>query len=135
MEINKFPQILIINLKRFRYESNSLAKVRTRRNDAGGKDSVSSFIGEKNEALVDFKISNLDLTKYSKDHTPVSYDLYAICNHLGTISAGHYTAVCKHPVSNRWIEFDDKIVRTFPEREALVTANAYLLFYRKREIK
>lgn len=26
---------------------------------------------------------------------PVLYDLYAVCNHSGTVNMGHYTAVCR----------------------------------------
>jgi hypothetical protein len=35
------------------------------------------------------------------------YDLYAVSNHYGGLRSGHYTAVCKNPVVERWFKFDD----------------------------
>lgn len=34
------------------------------------------------------------------------YNLYAVSNHYGDVSGGHYTAFCKAP-SGQWLEFDD----------------------------
>lgn len=36
---------------------------------------------------------------------PVLYDLYAICNHVGTVNMGHYTACCLD--ENGWCLYND----------------------------
>jgi ubiquitin C-terminal hydrolase len=132
MEINKFPQILAINLKRFRYDNlGNFGRVRvSRRNDFGAYNG-SSFSGEKNECFVEFSIHNLDLTKYNKGNK-LSYELFAVCNHSGKLDSGHYTAICRHPTSKKWIEYDDKIIRVDKSVESIVTQDAYMLFYRKK---
>lgn len=59
------------------------------------------------------------------------YDLYAVCNHLGNMSGGHYTAFCKNPVDGQWSLFDDTYVEQVKEEEVSTRA-AYLLFYARR---
>ena len=67
------PDILIITLKRF------------------------SDHKRKNQCLVDFPLENLDLSKYvvGYDASSYKYDLYGICNHMGGLMGGHYTACIK----------------------------------------
>lgn len=36
---------------------------------------------------------------------PVLYDLYAICNHIGTVNMGHYTAACRE--EEGWCYYND----------------------------
>jgi len=37
------------------------------------------------------------------------YDLYAISNHSGTLSGGHYTAYCRHPQKTQnWHLYNDR---------------------------
>ena len=61
------------------------------------------------------------------------YDLYAVCNHLGNMSGGHYTAFCKNPVDGQWNVFDDTYVEQISE-EGVTTRAAYLLFYARRNV-
>lgn len=35
------------------------------------------------------------------------YDLYAVSNHFGSLSGGHYTAFCQNAINKKWYEFDD----------------------------
>jgi ubiquitin C-terminal hydrolase len=134
MEINKFPHILAIHLKRFRLESlGNFGRVRvSRRNDLGSINQI-NFSGEKNESLVEFPLNTLDLSKYCNKSTNIVYELFAVCNHTGTMHSGHYTAVCKHPISKKWVEFDDKIIRNEKSPDTIVSSNAYMLFYRKKQ--
>ena len=37
----------------------------------------------------------------------ICYDLYAIINHYGTMSSGHYTADIKHFASGLWFSISD----------------------------
>ena len=72
----------------------------------------------------------------SSDGSPNSdqmYDLYAVCNHMGTMTRGHYTAFCRNPADGHWYVFDDNHVQSIPE-EQLVTAGAYLLFYVRQSL-
>ena len=61
------------------------------------------------------------------------YDLYAVCNHTGGMTGGHYTAYCKNPVDSTWYLFDDMRVERISERQ-IVTKAAYLLFYARRNV-
>lgn len=61
------------------------------------------------------------------------YDLYAVCNHTGGMTGGHYTAYCKNPVDASWYLFDDMRVEKISERQ-IVTKAAYLLFYARRNV-
>jgi len=38
----------------------------------------------------------------------VAYDLYAVSNHSGTPSGGHYTAAAKNPYTGQWHYFNDQ---------------------------
>lgn len=50
----------------------------------------------------------LNLTEYaSEGNNKVTYDLYGVSNHSGGVHSGHYTAICKHPYSGEWHEFND----------------------------
>jgi len=105
-----FPKILVIVLKRF---------------SADGQ--------HKNASPIDFPIHNLDLSSYVRGYQPQSYiyDLYGICNHLGGTSGGHYTSFVK-TAANVWIHFDDERTEVIENETALITPNAYCLFYRKK---
>ena len=61
------------------------------------------------------------------------YDLYAVCNHTGGMSGGHYTAYCKNPVDGTWFLFDDMRVEKINENQ-IITKAAYLLFYARRNV-
>ena len=65
--------------------------------------------------------------------TDNTYDLYAVCNHVGTMTRGHYTACCRNPADGHWYLFDDNHVQPATE-EQLVTAGAYLLFYVRQSL-
>ena len=73
---------------------------------------------------IDIKIDISQTLRLNKNN----YDLYGICNHIGSSSGGHYTAFCKN--NNSWYKFNDNIV-TKISYESLVSGNNYCLFYRK----
>lgn len=110
IEVWKTPPILIIQLKRFK-----------------NNRKVMSFI--------DFPINNFDLHKIvlNKDHGCTKYDLFAVCNHYGSLAYGHYTAFAKNYLSEKWYCFDDSQVMEIDERE-IVSSNAYVLFYRRKDL-
>ena len=116
IEIYKAPNILIVQLKRFKIKSTNTI--------------MGMLKNGKNESRIDYPIHGLDLKNYvvGEDSSQI-YDLIAISQHFGNMSSGHYTALCKN--QNKWYEFDDESVNNCPENK-VVNSSAYLLFYRKR---
>ena len=111
--ILKCPKILIINLKRFTFNNNN-------------------FLNRKKSNLISFPVDNFDMTKYTfqQKSEDCQYKLYAIANHSGTSSFGHYTSYCKN-FDNKWYEYDDNNVREI-DSDNIITKNAYCLFYQKK---
>ena len=57
------------------------------------------------------------------------YDLYAVINHSGSMSFGHYTANVKY--GNQWYDISDSSVqRSYQDP---ISATAYILCYKKRQ--
>ncbi|CAL1544646.1 unnamed protein product [Lymnaea stagnalis] len=108
--IQRFPKILVLHLKRFSQER----------------------FGRKLTTLVDFPIKGLDLTDFAAEGVSggrrVLYDLYAVSNHSGGTSSGHYTAYCRNPYSSEWFLFNDSRVSSARSNE-VVSSEAYVLFY------
>jgi len=122
----RLPNILVVHLKRFEYRN--------------------SFNREKIGVLVDFPLEGLDLGKHAAsespdfvvDVTPAVYDLFGVTNHYGRMGFGHYTAYARRwdesGVEDTWIEFDDENVSPLDTPSNVVSAAAYVLFYKKRDI-
>lgn len=106
------PTIMVIDIKRF---------------NASNK---------KNQMLVDFPLSELNLSKYVIGYNKDSYiyDLYGVCNHSGSVLGGHYTAFVKN-ANNKWYHFNDTSVSEVAMEQQIITSKAYCFFYRKRTIK
>ncbi|XP_065142757.1 ubiquitin carboxyl-terminal hydrolase 21 [Paramisgurnus dabryanus] len=106
LTIQRFPRILVIHLNRFTMSRYSVCK-----------SSVS----------VSFPLTGLDLGPFGPvDCGPVLYDLYAVCNHSGTVNMGHYTAVCRE--EEGWCCYNDSCVTAIQEKK-LQSNQAYILFY------
>jgi len=88
----------------------------------------------KNQTLVDFPLTDLNLSPYVVGYKKESYiyDLYGVCNHSGTTMGGHYTAFIK-TANDIWYHFNDTQVTKIdnPEQQ-IVTSKAYCFFYRKK---
>lgn len=59
------------------------------------------------------------------------YELFGVCNHVGGVLGGHYTAHARIQ-DNSWHAFNDTIV-TPCGRNHIVTPSAYYFFYRKKK--
>jgi ubiquitin carboxyl-terminal hydrolase 8 len=104
------PEILIIDLKRWNI--------------------FNGYV--KNNTYIDIPVTDLNMNKYSYNNMKFEqYDLYGICNHIGNINGGHYTAYIKN-ANNKWYSFDDNSVNNMSDSEIL-SNNAYCLFYRKKK--
>lgn len=114
IELWKCPEILVIHLKRF---------------------SSSRNFRDKISEVVHFPIEGLDLTERvgeaKSSDSPLIYDLIGVDNHMGGLGGGHYTAFAKNFVDGKWYHYNDSSVSPISE-DQLVTANAYLLFYKRR---
>lgn len=109
------PPILIVHLKRFKF------------NDYGR-------MGSKNNASIDYPISNWDLshTILSRGTEKPIYDLYAVSSHIGGLGSGHYTAHAKNRFDDNWYEFNDSSCRRITERTLRNnSSSSYLLFYNR----
>jgi ubiquitin carboxyl-terminal hydrolase 8 len=106
------PTILAIDIKRFNHRN------------------------QKNQVLVTFPITDLDLSNYIVGYKKESYiyDLYGICNHSGSVEGGHYTAFVKN-ANGKWYHFNDTHVKEIDDLSELVTPKAYCLFYRKKTMQ
>jgi ubiquitin C-terminal hydrolase len=105
------PTVLVIDIKRF----NSSNK--------------------KNQILVDFPLTNLNLSKYVIGYNKEAfiYDLYGVCNHSGSVLGGHYTSFVKN-ANGKWYHYNDSSVLEIQENQ-IISSKAYCFFYRKIGIK
>ncbi|XP_058482483.1 ubiquitin carboxyl-terminal hydrolase 2-like [Solea solea] len=106
--IQKFPQILVLHLKRF---------------------SDSNVRASKLSTYVNFPLKDLDMREFGcGSGERVLYNLYAVSNHSGNTLGGHYTAYCKNATLGEWYSYND--TRVSPMSSSQVrTSNAYILFY------
>lgn len=104
-----FPEVLVIALKRFTPD---------------GQQKINS--------RVVFPLTGLDLSGYVRGYNAASYqyDLFGVCNHMGGVMGGHYTAFVKNS-EEKWIHFNDRNVDVIENLDTLVSPMAYCLFYRK----
>ncbi|KAI9296170.1 cysteine proteinase [Neoconidiobolus thromboides FSU 785] len=120
LTISRLPDVLLIHLKRFSYEGPFRNKLDT---------------------LVDFPLKGLDLEPFIPKYAPKSnilspkgiplgnsYDLYAVSNHYGSLTGGHYTAYVRSGYGGKWHCYDDSRVTIINEKE-VITKAGYNLFY------
>jgi ubiquitin C-terminal hydrolase len=108
LEIYEVPKILIIHLKRFK---------------------TIGYHRDKVTVPIAFLKENLDISEYVIGHKPDLYDLYAVSNHFGTLTGGHYTATAKHPDSGKWFECNDSSIS---ETLEISETSSYVLFYKAK---
>jgi ubiquitin carboxyl-terminal hydrolase 4/11/15 len=94
------------------------------------------LLSSTNNTYIDFPLE-LSLDNYvlqqSKNES-LTYDLIAVSNHSGSNCGGHYTTYAKNYKNNKWYSFNDSYVNEISDKQ-LVTQNAYLLVYMKRQNK
>ncbi|CAF0807692.1 unnamed protein product [Rotaria sordida] len=138
ISIWRLPPILIIHLKRFKYSHSS-------------SFGYMSSSREKIDTTIKFPIHDLNMTPYCSSITEENqqddnsfqsrYDLYGIINHRGSAWFGHYTSYARLLALNDsakteigWRHFDDQFVSSLPNVKDLVRSDAYVLFYRHRNL-
>ncbi|XP_055651091.1 ubiquitin carboxyl-terminal hydrolase 43 [Falco peregrinus] len=129
------PDILIIHLKRFRQVAEHRHKLTTLvRFPLRGLD-MAPHVAQRGQA------SGQLLGRWAPWQPPLClppscprdylYDLYAVCNHHGSMQGGHYTAYCCNALDGQWYSYDDSRVEGVQEAE-VSTRSAYILFYQRR---
>ncbi|RXN00213.1 Ubiquitin carboxyl-terminal hydrolase 15 [Acipenser ruthenus] len=113
LDLWSLPPVLVVHVKRFSY---------------------SRYMRDKLDTLVDFPISDLDMSEFliNPNAGPCRYDLIAVSNHYGGMGGGHYTAFAKSKDDDKWYYFDDSSVSTASE-EQIVSKAAYVLFYQRQD--
>jgi ubiquitin carboxyl-terminal hydrolase 4/11/15 len=85
------------------------------------------------DTLVEYPLNGLSLSGQLPSSEQTIYDLIAVSNHVGSIYGGHYTAYARQDVNTeKWYKFNDSDVSTVDYSNDLVSRDAYLLFYIKR---
>ena len=67
--------------------------------------------------MVNYPLTNLsfeDLVCVEQETKP-TYDLYAVINHSGTLTGGHYTAFAKNRDDLKWYHYNDSLVNEASE--------------------
>ena len=107
IQINYFPEILVIHLKRFKGSA-----------------------GFKINNQVDVPLYDFILKSYNIEE---KYNLVGVINHYGNLVCGHYTAYCKNHYDGKWYKFDDSNETEIKE-ESVVTNEAYVLLFKKTSL-
>ncbi|GAA5970955.1 hypothetical protein JCM11641_004521 [Rhodosporidiobolus odoratus] len=121
--VARLPQFLIIHLKRF---------------------AIYGSFSSKIDTPVSFPLDGLELggllspgvfsSQYSLNlphERNTTYELYALCTHLGGDGDGHYKAVVRQAAG--WCQLDDDRVTELSEKDVQANASsAYMLFFRAR---
>ncbi|KAI7888229.1 uncharacterized protein EV154DRAFT_448216 [Mucor mucedo] len=122
LTLTRLPDILLIHLKRF---------------------SMDGLFKNKLDIIVKCPTRSLDLSGYvpmtvtpspPQDRPSYVYDLYAVSNHYGSLSGGHYTACVRDGYTDKWHYFDDSKFSLCDENK-VVTKAAYNLFYVRSKVK
>ena len=103
-EINKLPYVLILSLKRFKFNENNNFKLKQ---------------------LITFPLNNFELGDKI-------YDLYGVIHHYGEINSGHYFSTIK--INNKWIMCDDKNVYETTEDKVMNQNAYILFYISKESI-
>jgi hypothetical protein len=87
--------------------------------------------------MINFPINDLDLSPYvdkPDSKTCYLYDLFGIVNHYGTMNRGHYMSTVRNERTGEWIQYDDSSCKLLTKLSEVHTSNAYILFYRRKDL-
>ncbi|KAI5124370.1 hypothetical protein M0805_008973 [Coniferiporia weirii] len=126
--VEALPQILVLHLKRFLYDTNLKDVVKLHKQVAFGPE-------------LEIPLDAISVGR--RNPHPDKYKLFAVLYHHGKSAAGgHYTLDVLHPNRNSnlnaklregWIRIDDELVSDLQEQDVFGSERdcAYLLFYRR----
>lgn len=117
LKVYRWPRVIVVHLKRFAFSmTQPNAKLHTK---------------------VRFPVQDLDLSAHGTfvENPPPVYDLYGVANHLGCLSGGHYTALCRNFEDGSWVGYDDaRVSPGLDPEQAICGRSAYLLFYKRQDV-
>ena len=156
LRVWRLPPILLIQLKRYSRREAGGGGGGGRFDFYGGGGVV-----VKNSAVVKFPCVGLDMADFvlGSDHVDLPdiarpagpwpadapapqpqpaggkllYDLFAVSQHSGSLSGGHYTAAAQDWETGRWHSLNDSTEAPLAGPEGLASTSAYILFYRRRD--
>lgn len=136
LKISTLPTVLIIHLKRFCQTKMSNSKlvypVQFPLVGLNVRRFLATQTSNDDSGILDDEQAMNNIEQYRETNVDFLYDLFAVCNHRGSMSNGHYTAYCKNPITGKWFCYDDHLVSELdPSR--VCTPDAYILFYRRRD--
>lgn len=111
LTILKFPNVLSIQLKRFKHNNQSVK--------------IESFIEFPMFINMSEFATNYEVDK--KQNPYLNYELFGVVCHIGSVNTGHYVTVIKNN-EGKWFKFDDSVV-TLMTWDQVSQLKAYMLFY------
>lgn len=111
--ISQLPSVLILQIKRFDYNIQSMRKDNT---------------------LIEYDVDDLDINNYFvEEHRDkgIGYNLIAVSNHWGDLKSGHYTTYAKLPGTEDWYKYNDVEVCKMNKTVHKNNSSAYILIYQK----
>ncbi|EPS39733.1 hypothetical protein H072_6474 [Dactylellina haptotyla CBS 200.50] len=136
LSISRMPIVLIIHLKRFSSHGMWRDKVNTMVNFSKSVD-LTSYVPPPLDA--ENTPGGKAMPTMIETQPPFHYSLYAVTNHYGSLTSGHYTAFVRVSSSSGgggpqpgagsvWHRFDDTKA-TKMDNDDVVNRNAYILFW------
>lgn len=144
LTITRFPQVLVIHLKRFKLGPNGFFKkldttVHYPVNEVLDLTSFWPKLGTYVSEGIEMRIGTekeaemIESFPNRAQVSPFRYQLYAVVNHFGNLTTGHYTAYVKKTIlaneTQQWYHFDDAKVRSNCKDSEVLNKNAYCLFF------
>lgn len=89
------------------------------------------------DSMINFPLNDFDLAPYvdkPDSKTCYLYDLFGIVNHYGTMNRGHYMSTVRNERTGEWIQYDDSSCKLLTKFNEVHTNNAYILFYRRKDL-
>ena len=147
--IQKLPNVLLLVLKRFEFNFETLTKYKL--NDycefpmkLDMKQYTKEYLNEVNND--EEQAAPIELTEYPSEY--YEYHLRGVIIHMGTADSGHYYSLIKDQGTKQWYEFNDTVVKPFDigllsqEAFGITTSstnmmkdrsrNAYMVFYERQ---
>ncbi|RKP38387.1 hypothetical protein BJ085DRAFT_42737 [Dimargaris cristalligena] len=145
--ITRLPDVLIIHLKRFSFSGPFRNKLETDVDFPVRGLNMDRFIAaplrpptSTNGSMMGSSPNYPALASASASNSNSTagesslYDLYAVSNHYGSLTGGHYTAHVRNGLRDQWYLFDDSRVLESDETKVKTKA-AYNLFYVRNTLK
>ena len=121
-ELWKVPDVLVVHLKRFSSSRSLRDKIDVQVDFPIKGLNLESRVGERAIAAELIRegqdLSGTGLRLDSKD--PLTYDLFAVDEHIGGLGGGHYRAFAKNAEDQQWYHFDDSHVQKADPEDSVV---------------